>query len=399
MLGLASVVSMKAFLATLATVCTVIVSVADLKPADVRHMPRRRAPINDERIAPAPLSLIKQMPNNRQPPGQVPQDEVIQVETRLITLFLTALDKDNHFVTSLKQTDIRLLENGVQREIFTFMPANDRPLTVILLIDVSQSQRDKLPEEKAVALAFVRRIIRSKQDRVGVVSFTADSMVEQPLTGYMADVRRTIERLQVVDAASGYQGKGTALPPGSPHDRDPTVFGKTAIWDAVWLTCRYILSPLPADTRKVIVLLTDGEDTSSRAYIEEAIEAAVQTDAVVYPIGIGDRKYSFGAEQKTGLSRLAEMTGGLAFFPNEGDKSKNAFGKIEKTLRAQYLIAYSPSAKASGGAYPQVEIELTNSTLRKQGLRLLYRHRHLTKTAPAEEVDPGHEFNSLGRVK
>lgn len=312
---------------------------------------------------------------SRQKPPEL--EEVVRVESALVNLFLTALDGGGRFVTSLKPTDIRVTQGGVTREIFSFVPATARPLTVVLLVDLSQSQAAKLPEERKVAAAFLERVVRPGRDRVGVVSFGPDPMLEQAVTADVGAAKAAVGRLRTATAERGYEGAGVHLLPEAYRSTgDPSLRGTTALWDAVYFTCRDILSPPASDARKVIVLLTDGEDTSSRAYLEDAVEEARLTETVIYAIGVGDRRYPFGAEQRQNLRKVAELTGGLALFPDETPNLKKAFGEVEKLLRAQYLVAFAPAPESPVGRRLQVEIELTNPKLREKGVRLSHRLAH-----------------------
>ncbi len=316
-------------------------------------------------------------PSPKESEAKAQEGEVVRVETDLVNVFFTAADKNRRFITTLGQQDIRVTEDGAPQEIFTFQRETDRPLSIAILIDVSASEQLTLPAEKAAARAFVNTIVRPKKDEAAVISFTGEATVEQGLTDNPKSLQDAIERVQIV-FPSGYIGGGVVVG-GMPtrNDSDPRA-GSTAIWDAIWVTAEELLSETHDKTRRTIILLTDGADTSSRFKRSEAVERAMKADAVIYSIGIGDTK-NFGVEKDT-LRKLSERTGGLAFFPKNETDLRAAFAQIEQELRSQYLVAYAPTNKNRDGTYRKVEIELVNPELRKQKLLLNYRQGYFAQS-------------------
>jgi len=320
-------------------------------------------------------------------------DDVVRVETNLTNLFFTAADKQKRFISSLKREDVRVLEDGIPQEIFTFQPNSDLPLSLAILIDTSGSEERTLPEEKAAARSFLESVMRPTKDEAAVVSFTGEVTLEQGLTGNIARLRRAIDRVEFVPP-SGYIGGGVVVggtPPISGTQQ--TLAGSTAIWDAIWATANELLTDSAEHQRRAIILLTDGQDTISQVRMQDAISRALKADALIYAIGIGDR-YEFGINEGA-LKKLTEGTGGRAYFPrNERDLReafapyfprnerdlREAFAQIERELREQYLIAYSPSNKTRDGSYRRVAIEILNPELRKENLRLTYRPGYFAKT-------------------
>jgi Ca-activated chloride channel family protein len=179
---------------------------------------------------------------------------------------------------------------------------------------------------------------------------------------------------------SGYIGGGVVVggtPPIS--DTNQILAGSTAIWDAVWATSNELLSDSSAEnTRRTIILLTDGYDTISQVKMREAIERAQKADALIYAIGIGD-SYQGGVDAGS-LKKIAEQTGGRAYFPRNERELHSAFVQIQIDLREQYLVAYSPSNKTRDGAYRRIQIELIDPEVRKQNLKLNYRPGYFAKT-------------------
>jgi Ca-activated chloride channel family protein len=332
---------------------------------------------NQERsptISTAPSSAKQNLPQTTKPEGS--EADVIRVETDLVNTLFTAVDKDRHFITSLRSEDIRIFEDGVQQDISLFEHEVDRQLSIAILIDTSESQKVVLSDEKGAARAFVDSVIRPTKDRAAILSFTGVTRVEQGLTNELAKLRAAIGRVKVSLSPENERRLQADEPP-LPADQDPT--GYTGVWDAIWATVEKLLSSTPEQTRRAIILLSDGDDTSSKVKRQEAIDVAVKSDVVVYSIGIRDRDFPEGKLDRGSLRKVSEHTGGRAFFPTDDSGLQLAFSQIEQELRSQYAIAYSPKNKARDGAYHQVKIELVNPELRKRKLQLLYRQGYYAK--------------------
>ena len=305
-------------------------------------------------------------------------DEVVRVETNLTNILFTAADKQKRFVSNLKREDIRVLEDGVPQEIFTFQQNVDLPLSLAILIDTSGSEERTLPEEKAAARSFLETVVRSNKDEAAIVSFTGEVTLEQGLTGNIGRLRRAIDQVQFVPP-SGYIGGGVVVggtPPISGTQQ--ALAGSTAIWDAIWATSNELLSDAAEHTRRAIILLTDGDDTISQVHMQDAINRALKADALIYAIGIGDR-YQFGINEGA-LKKITESTGGRAYFPRNERELRDSFVQIQTDLREQYLVAYSSSNKTRDGLYRHVAIEIVNPETRKENLRLNYRPGYFAKS-------------------
>jgi Ca-activated chloride channel homolog len=328
---------------------------------------------------PAAPQPTPQRPAQQRPDVPLDDEDVERVETDLTNVLFTAVDKNKRFVTALKQDDIRVLEDGVAQQVFTFQRETDRPLSLAILIDVSASQERTLPEEKSAAQRFVDTVIRQQKDEVAVLTFTGDATLEQGLTGSVARIRRAIDRVEFTPP-SGYVGGGVLVgtPPISGDNQARAA--STAIWDAIWVTSREVLAESSDKTRRAIILLSDGVDTSSRLKMSEAVDSALKSDAIIYAVGIGD-SFSFDGVDEGSMRKIAERTGGRAYFPRNEDDLRVAFAQIQEELRSQYLIAYSPSNKSKDGTFRKVQIEVTNPELKKQNLRLTYRQGYFARSA------------------
>lgn len=315
---------------------------------------------------------------------EVPQDsdEIVKVETNLTNVFFTAADKNKRFISNLTVDDIRVLEDGQPQQVFTFQQNIDLPLSLAILIDTSASEERTLPDLKAAARVFLESVIRGK-DEAAIISFTGETTLEQSFTGSIERLRRAIDRVEFVPP-SGYIGGGVVVngtPPISGTNQ--SLAGSTAIWDAIWVTTDEVISDSAEHTRRAIILLTDGDDTSSRMKMHEAIERAQKADAFIYSIGIGDR-YTFNVDEGS-LRKISEKTGGRAYFPSNERDLREAFAQIQRDLREQYLVAYSPSNKNRDGSYRRVEIQVVNPAFRQE-LKLNYRPGYFAKTTTPEPV-------------
>jgi VWFA-related protein len=310
------------------------------------------------------------------PPATVPppagDDEVIRVDANLTNVLLTATGKDNRFLTTLGKDDIAVFENDVRQEIFTFQRETNLPLTLVILIDVTRSQENTLGAEKSAARTFIESVLRPQMDQAAVVSFAEKIGIDQVQTKDRGGLNRAIDRVSI-QYPPEYRGKGVE-DPGC--DVDPR--GCSAIWDSVYDTLNRVIAPAPAGARRAIILLTDGEDVHSVIKRDEAADLAVKDDTAIYAIGIGDRE-NYSVKEKE-LRKLAERTGGRAFFPESDADLRAAFAQIQDELRSQYLVAYASTNSARDGSYRRIRIEPNNPELKKQKVRLLYRQGYFAKT-------------------
>jgi VWFA-related protein len=334
-------------------------------PTPLRRIRRIRG---EQPRIPAPTPEKGSAPT--QNPSSSDEDEVVRIDTDLTAVLLTAIDKNNRFVTTLRREDVRIIEDNVPQELSIFQRETDLPLSLSILIDTSRSQERTLPDEKIAALTFIDRVIRPDRDRAAVISFTGEAVLQQTLTSELEKLRNAVERV-VID-----------VPPDNPLcegnvsiERDPRCY--TGIWDALWVSINEVLSQTPERTRRAIILLSDGDDTSSTTKRQEVIDFAIKNNTVVYSIGIGDEE-DYDIDEGA-LRKVSEKTGGRAFFPSNKQELETAFAQIQQELRSQYLVAYSPANKRRTGAFRQVKIEIVNPELKKEKLRLLYRQGYYEK--------------------
>ena len=305
-------------------------------------------------------------------------DEPIKIDTEVVNVLFTAQDKNRRLLTNLKQEDIRILENGQPQEITYFTRQVDLPLSLAILVDTSPSQERTLPELKEAAKSFLDAVVRPAQDEVAILSFTGETTLEQGLTNNLQRLRRAVDRVEFVPP-SGYIG-GRVVVSGTPpiSGDNQRIYGTTALWDAIFVTSEEVLLNSPQKTRRAIILLSDGVNYGGQKKLDEAVQAALKSEAVIYSIGIGDNY--FDGVDKTTLKKISERTGGSAFFPRDESELRAAFTQIQIEMRSQYLIAYEPTNQKRDGSYRTIEIQLANTELAKQKVSLTHRKGYFAKT-------------------
>src|SRR5947208_2289603 len=276
-------------------------------------------------------------------PGQE-KPEVINV--RRVRLPITVIDKKNQFVSGLTEGDFVIFEDKVPQKIdsFTSEQSNNLPLYVAVLMDTSPSTAGKLKFEQESAMNFIQTVMRPRRDRVLFATFDDQIKLRQDFT----------DRLELLDrAVSGVKGTGE----------------HTALYDAIWQFCDEKMRS--AQGRRALVVITDGDDTFSRADINDAIDIAQRTETTIFAISTkaGLSGAVPGVEAGTtkdrgdqGLDRVCEETGGMAFFTGDMLSLERSFTKIANELRSQYLITYRPSNDHYDGSYRKVEVKLTNAS-------------------------------------
>lgn len=303
-------------------------------------------------------------------------DEVIRVNTNLVTTLFTAVDQNRQFITSLRSEDVRILENDVVQPVSIFERETDRPLSLALLIDTSESQTGVLADEKRAARIFIDQVIRPSVDRATIISFTGASTVEQSLTNDLAQLHQGIEK---VKRGLSQQNQWRMANDIEPLPKEVDASGYTGIWDAMWDAVEHQLVHTPEGSRRAIILLSDGDDTSSKVERQQAINYAVQNDVVVYGIAVRDPNFPEGKLDSGALKKVSERTGGRAFFPKDSSDLNGVFAQIDRELRSQYLIAYSPTNSVRDGSYRRIKIEVVNPELRKNKVQLMYRQGYYAR--------------------
>lgn len=281
------------------------------------------------------------------PPGQ------IRVQVTLVNLFATVRDKHKAIVPGLKQDDFQVYEDGQLQEITNFSAETNLPITLALLIDTSGSEQFMLGAEKDAGTRFFGRVLR-KGDLALVMSFDLDVDLLADFTDDKGVLDRAINRAQI-NAPSSPSLAGGPLPSSGS--------GGTNFYDAVYLAAHDKLSGEAG--RKAILVLTDAEDTGSKLKLQDAIEAAQRTDAVVHILLVA----ADGGDQGV-AKRLTDETGGRTIVVRSEKNLEKAFDEISEELRSQYNISYTSSNKAHDGSYRKIKVEMKNkeySTLTRRG--------------------------------
>ena len=315
------------------------------------------------------------------PPRITPQQSegpTIHREITLVDIVATVLNRRQKFVTDLQKDDFAVFEDGKPQEIRYFSRQTDLPLRVGLLLDTSNSIRARIKFEQEAAVDFLYNVIRRKKDRAFLMIFDNEPSVIEDFTDNVETLRDAIFRQRA--------GGGTAL------------------YDAIYAACRERLGnpPLPLgdspEVRRVLVVISDGDDNLSSHSRGEAIEMAQRAGVVVYAISTStqwvtateerdplkrtDRKYHKEAGDKV-LEQLADETGGRAFFPYQVDDLAQSFLDIGDELRSQYSIAYVPINKAPDGRFRSIRINVD-----RKGLIVRARKGYYAPRATAEAAKP-----------
>jgi Ca-activated chloride channel family protein len=255
----------------------------------------------------------------------------IVVRPNEVNVVFTVTDKHGKRVTDLKQNDFHVLDDNKPPEaVRAFHAETNLPLEVGLLIDASNSVRDRFKFEQESAIEFLNQTIRPRYDQAFVVGFDVTPEVTQDFTDNTEALAHGVHELR----------------PG----------GGTALYDALYFACRdkLLKSPKSVTVRRAIILLSDGEDNQSHVTREEAIEMAQRAEAIVYTISTNVSGTKAPGDKV--LERIADATGGRAFFPFQIRDVANAFAEIQDELRSQYAIAYKPADFKTDGHYRTIEI-------------------------------------------
>ena len=281
----------------------------------------------------SPPDSKTQAPAPRENPSKSDSDESVTTIVHVVNevrVVFTVTDRHGRYIKDLKSNDFRVIDDNKPAELRSFRSETDLPLQVGLLVDASNSVRDRFKFEQEAAIEFLNAIIRPRYDKAFVVGFDATPEVTQDFT----------------DDAGNLSAGVRMLRPG----------GGTALYDALYFACRDKLmkQEQTGPVRRAIILLTDGEDNLSHVTREEAIEMAQRAEAIVYTISTNISGMK-GKGDKV-LERIAEATGGRAFFPFQMRDVADAFLSIQEELRSQYAVAYKPADFAANGRYRTIEI-------------------------------------------
>jgi Ca-activated chloride channel family protein len=288
-----------------------------------------------------------------QKPAAVQPDETkITVDVSRVQLLFTVSDKKGRFVSNLAKDDFEIFETKKPQPIMEFTAETDLPLRLAILIDTSNSIRDRFKFQQEAATDFVNTVIRAHEDKAVIVSFdTAAELV--------ADLTDDTEKL-----AKAIHG----LRPG----------GGTALYDAIFFACRdKLMQDQPKfKYRRAMVILSDGDDNQSRYSRDQALEMAHRADVVIYAISTNRSGIEDDGDKV--LRYFADQTGGQAFFPFKAQDLSQDFENIANELRHQYNVLYRPEPLKTDGLYHPVEVRVRG----RKDLIVRARHGYYAPTAP-----------------
>ena len=254
----------------------------------------------------------------------------IVLDVNRVTMLFTVSDKKGRFVTDLTRDDFQIAENKKPQKILGFTAESNLPLRLAILIDTSNSIRDRFRFQQEAAISFIHDVIRPDVDKAVIVSF--DSSAE-----LVADMTSDTEKLE------------NAV-------RDLRPGGGTALYDAVFFACRdQLMKDHPLSKfRRAMVVLSDGEDNQSRYTRDQALEMAQKADTVIYTISTNRSGIQTDGDKV--MRYFASETGGLVFFPFEAQDMAQDFQNIANELRHQYDVYYRPEPLVTDGRYHSVQI-------------------------------------------
>ncbi|HEY3138546.1 MAG TPA: VWA domain-containing protein [Blastocatellia bacterium] len=271
-------------------------------------------------------------------------DETISFDTALVNTRVSVRDGQGRFVSGLTKSDFIVVDDGKEQPIIYFSQESDEPLRVALVVDRSRSVQGVLGRARTVVRDFIHSILRPGKDSACLVAFDSGVYLVQDFTEDADTLAAAVNKL--------------------------TAAGGTSIFDAVYKTARDKLAGTE-EARRVLLLISDGDDTTSRASIEQAIEVTVRNNVVVYAIRLPGENSLNGRDQqgKPVLARLTETTGGAQFQlsdARDGEEKQLAgfFNKLEDELRSQYSIGYQFQAVSSGSSFHKITVKLKQPALK-----------------------------------
>jgi VWFA-related protein len=306
-----------------------------------------------QRGAQAPAQTPPQAPR---PAAPTQQDDTLSVNVNLVDLLYTVADRRGKFITNLKKEDFKVYEDNRIQTITNFTSETDLPLTIALLVDTSGSIRDKLRFEQEAAIEFFYSTIHRGKDKALVISF--DSGVDL-LQDFSDNPETLADAVRKIRAGGG-----------------------TSLYDAIYLAVNEKLANQPG--RLVIILISDGDDNSSRISLTETLELAQRRNVAIYSISTNSAAYFGSREQDRGdktLKRFSEETGGRPFFPEKIQELAVSFQEIGEELRSQYRLAYIPSNTKADGTFRKIRIDVANKSYRVKARTGYYAPRATATTS------------------
>ena len=321
------------------------------------------------------LALGAVCPAPSQESGPPTAEQPLRVTTAVVNVYAVVREKTNRLIPNLNREDFELSEDNVPQDIRYFSRETDTPLTLGIMIDTSPSQERVLDIEQAEAKTFLRQVLRPK-DLAFVLHFDFDVELLQDFTNNVNLLTRAIDETVVRGGSSGpiRSPLPSPLPVPMPPPDPMAGVGGTHLHDAVYLAARELLKNEVG--RKVLILLSDGEDQGSRVKLDEALEAAHKSDVIIYSVAVIDRRFYWGQVMgfrgDSVLRKLSEQTGGRVIEVKRASDTGAAFQEIADELRTQYLLGYTPSHTQHDGSFRKIRVRVRGRDYQVQARRGYY---------------------------
>ncbi len=271
-------------------------------------------------------------------PAQVrrPADQIFRAGVEMVSLNVTVMDQQSHYLTDLDTTDFLVYENGTKQEV-SYFNRTTLPIALSLLIDTSASMEQRMAATQDAAVGFAKKL--RPQDLAQVVDFDTGVEILQDFTADAAALEKAI--------------------------RSTTAGGSTSMHNALYISLKE-LAKIKAKSdddvrRRAVVLLSDGEDTSSLVSFEEVLDLAKRSATTIYTIGLQSRETGSSKgfrEAEFVLRQLAQETGGRAFFPQRADDLGGIYGVIADELASQYTLGYASTNQKRDGGWRRLNVQV-----------------------------------------
>jgi Ca-activated chloride channel homolog len=312
----------------------------------------------------AAAGLIAQTAPRQDDFSQKGDPAIIRADVRVVVLHTTVVDKSGHFVTDLPQQAFTVLENGAKQTMQKFK-REDVPVSMGLIVDNSGSMRDKRAKVEAAAVALAKA--SNAEDEVFVVNFNDEAFLDLPAgTEFTSDIKMIQEALTRIDSKGG-----------------------TLLRDSVRMSIDYLKEKGHRD-KKVLVVVTDGDDNASETTLESLVKIAQQSEVLIYTVGLlGENDRSVARRAERELKALSQATGGESYFPKEVSEVDQVAHQVARDIRSQYIIQYRPSNEAMDGTYRQVKVVVNAAGKPTVRTRSGYYATPDRQTAPPAQPPPG----------
>lgn len=278
------------------------------------------------------ILAAQQKPPAQPAPAQADEPTRISVEVTRVNLLFTVTDKKGKFVTDLTKDDFEVIDRKKSQVVQEFTAESDLPLRLAILVDTSNSIRDRFRFEQEAANEFLKSVIKSNQDKAMVVGFDTEPSLAADLVTDTDLLEKAIRGLR----------------PG----------GGTSLYDAIYFACKdKLVQDVPKSKyRRAIVVLSDGDDNNSRYSRDQALEMAQKADAVIYGISTNISRVESDGDKV--LRYFTAETGGRAFFPFKVEDLEVSFENIASELRHQYNIAFRPDPLVRDGSFHNLDVRV-----------------------------------------